>query len=152
MYFRRNDKAGLTPKRRKPVQGIALTLLMLAVLVALTFMFHRPQPLNVLDVTPATALDDTYRPIEETEVYGPEDTFFVSVALEGYRAGMEVYARWLYEGELITETLLDTADEGTGFAGFVLRNEAGAWPVGEYAVEIVYRDEVLGKAGFRVEP
>lgn len=115
-------------------------------------------PLQVLSVTPATALDDLYQPVETTNVFGPQDTFFVSVQLRNYRPDMQVVARWRYEGQFITETTLVTGPLGDstkpyeGYAGFSLRNDNPPWPSGDYTVEIVYQDKVLGSAAFRVEP
>lgn len=139
---------------RKPrVWGIVRSVMFLAALVGLAlWMNRRPAPPTVLSVMPATAFDDAFRPIEVVDAYGPEDTFFISVELEGYDSSMELIARWLYEGQLITETTLATADSGVGYAGFVLRTEYPPWPAGRYTVEIVYEGEVLGSAAFRVEP
>jgi len=36
---------------------------------------------------------------------------------------MELFARWKYQGRLITETTLNTDDVGEGYAGFSLINE-----------------------------
>lgn len=138
-------------RRKKQVWGIVRSLLFLGGLVAIALWMNRSRPPEVLSVLPATALDDQYQPLEVTDTFGPDDTFFVSVELRGYRSDMALSARWLYEGELITETTLETANTGEGYAGFVLVNEAPPWPQGKYRVEIVYQDDVLGSAAFTVE-
>jgi hypothetical protein len=122
----------------------------LVALVGVGLLIRRPAPLRVLSVTPTRALDDLYRAVEPTDTFSPQDTFFVSVELQGYRPDMTLVARWRYEGEVITETELETTDSGSGYAGFALRSEALPWPAGEYSVEIVYQERVLGSATFRV--
>jgi hypothetical protein len=138
-------------RRGRQVRGIITSLVLLAALVAVTFMFRRIPALEVVSVVPATALDDRYRAVEAADVYGPGDTFFVSVQLKGYKPDMAISARWRYEGEVITETPLETVDAGEGYAGFALWNEASAWPVGRYMVEIVYQGESLASAAFSVQ-
>lgn len=132
--------------------GLIRSLLLLAGLVVLAvFLALRSRGPQVVSVTVATALDDAYRPVAVTDVYGPQDTFFVSVELRGYRPEMEVIARWRYEGQVIRETPLSTQQAGDGYAGFVLTNEGFPWPEGAWTVEIVYEGEVLGQTTFRVE-
>jgi hypothetical protein len=105
----------------------------------------------VIEVIPATALYDTYQPVEATDIFRPADTFFVSVKLSDFRPGMDLFARWKYQGRLITETDLSANGAGEGYAGFSLMNDNPPWPVGDYTVEIVSADVVLGRAAFRVE-
>ncbi len=137
--------------RRQRV-GLIRSLILLAGLVALTvFLALRPHEPEVVNVIMATALDDAYRPVTVTDVYGPRDTFFASVELRGYQPEMELRARWRYEGQVIRETLLTTQQAGDGYAGFVLSNQGLPWPLGNWTVEIVYEGEVLGQATFRVE-
>jgi hypothetical protein len=140
-------------RRRRAIWGLLRSVLVFMALIGLgVWMALRPRPLRVTEVVPATALDDTYRPVETTDVFDPEDTFFVSVQLSGYRPDMELLARWKYQDNLITETTLNTDDVGEGYAGFSLINDNPPWGEGRYTVEIVYEDEVLGSAAFRVEP
>lgn len=132
--------------------GIARSVAMLAALVVLSyFLARRSAAPEVLSVTPTRALDADYQPVEPVEVFAPGDTFHVAVELRGYRPGMDLRARWLYEGQVITETPLDTADAGDGYAGFSLSPQnPPQWPSGQYAVDIVYDDKVLSRAAFRV--
>lgn len=132
--------------------GLIRSLALLAGLIALAvFLALRSRGPEVVSVTMATALDDTYRPVAATDVYGPQDTFFASVELRGYRPEMAILARWRYEGWVIRETPLTTQQAGDGYAGFVLINEGFPWPEGSWTVEIVYEGDVLGRAAFRVE-
>lgn len=139
-------------RRRRAIWGLARSLIILAVLIALgVWIALRSRTIQVLEVVPATGLYDNYRPVEATTVFHPEDTFFASVQLSNYQPDMELFARWKYQGRLITETTLDTDYAGEGYAGFSLINDNPPWPVGSYTVEIVYRNEVLGSADFSVE-
>lgn len=148
----KTDRDREAERRKRQRMGIARSVAFLVALVVLAvWMQQRPRPPEVLSVTPATALDDEFRPVEPTEVFGPEDTFFVSVELRNYQPGT-LGARWLYEGQVITEMMLDTTDTGDGYAGFVLRNDDPPWPTGQYTIEITYRGRVLESASFRVEP
>jgi hypothetical protein len=133
---------------------------MLIVMVAIGATFaYRARPPRVLSVVPATGLYDNYRPIEATDIFHPDDTFFVSVQMDDFRRGMELAARWSYQGQVITETTLDPnriaegdgKGEGKDFVGFLLMNDNPPWPVGDYTVEIIDGVEVLGSAEFRVE-
>lgn len=139
-------------RRRRALWGLVRSILVLVVLIALGVWIARQSwPPRVIEVVPAAALYDNYRPVEATHVFQPEETFFVSVQLSGFRPDMELFARWKYQGRLITETTLDTDYAGEGYAGFSLTNDDPPWPVGNYTVEIVYGDDVLGSAVFRVE-
>jgi hypothetical protein len=132
--------------------GIARSVAMLAALVVLSiFLARRSAAPEVLSVTPAQALDADYRPVDPVETFAPGDTFYISVELRGYRPGMDLRARWHYEGQVITETPLDTSTAGDGYAGFSLSPQnPPEWPPGQYAVDIVYDDHVLSRAAFRV--
>jgi hypothetical protein len=146
------DQQDLKKWRRRYTMGIVRSVVMLVALIVLTVLLalrsNRPEVLNVM---PATALDDEMRPVERTSTYPPDaDAFFVSVELRGYAPDMPLAARWLHEGRLLIETPLSTDMTGEGFAGFVLRTDDPPWPVGGYEVEIVFRDSVLGSASFEV--
>ncbi len=131
--------------------SITRSLAFLAILIGLAVFYSlRSQPPRVISITPATALDDAYRPINATDTFGPEDTFFIAVELKGYRGDAPLVARWYYEDEMITDTPLDAPLQGDIYAGFVLRNDDPPWPTGQYRVEIRIRDQALGDRTFRV--
>jgi hypothetical protein len=138
-------------RRRQQRGGLVRTIILLAALLALGVWFGlQTRPARVLSVTPALALDDRFMPVEAVESFSPDDTFFISVELRGYRPAMALWARWRYDGQVLRETQLMTEFTGDGFAGFVLDNTE-PWPAGDYRVEILSFDEVLGEAEFRVE-
>ncbi len=139
-------------RRRRAAVGLLRSLVFLAALIALAvaLSLRRAGP-RVAAITLATALDDRYRPVEVTDAYDPGDTFFVSVRLEDYRADDDIVARWYYQDSAITDTPLEAEGlSGDIDAGFVLRNEDPPWPVGQYRVEILHEDRVIGSAEFVV--
>ncbi len=99
----------------------------------------------------ATSLDDAYHPVDTTTLYSPEDSFAVSVEVQGYRGDEPLTARWFYGEAKITDTPLTGDLRGDITAGFILQNENPPWPPGEYSVEILYKDLTLDKLSFTVE-
>ncbi len=154
------QRQALTPEERQAERarrywwGIARPAAILVGLIVLAVAITRrslaPQ---VLSVVPARSLDDAFRPVEPTQRFSPDETFFVSVELRGYRPGMDLSAVWRYEGQMITRTPLATDDAGDGYAGFVLSPEnPPEWPPGRYTVDILYGEKLLGRAVFEVVP
>lgn len=153
-------RQALTPAERQAERtrrywwGIARSATILVGLIVLAVVItRRPLAPQVLSVVPAHSLDAAFRPIEPTQRFGPDETFFISVELRGYRPGMDVSAVWRYEGQMITQTPLATNDAGDGYAGFALSPEdPPAWPPGRYTVDILYGEKLLGRAVFEVAP
>ncbi|MBN1428210.1 MAG: hypothetical protein JXB07_07485 [Anaerolineae bacterium] len=161
--FPATNRTRLDPRarRRKYHWSIIRSVLAIGVMVVIGVSMAMSNRLpRVLDVVPATALYDDYRPVGATDVFHPDDVFFVSVRLRGFRIEMDLAARWLYQDQVIAETALDAdnIDRGDGqgggedIVGFLLRNDNPPWPVGRYTVEIIHNNQVLGSASFRVEP
>ncbi len=132
-------------------KGLFRTIIILIGLIVVAVLIARRMRPEVLSITPATALDDLYRPVEATDTYHPDDVFFVSVEIENYDPYSPLSARWLYEGDVITETPLEISGTVDRYAGFALRSDVAPWPAGDYAVEIMYKKRVLGKAVFQVK-
>jgi hypothetical protein len=146
--------SGKTPEQRKRQHwmGIARSVVMLIGLIVLTvFITRRPGEPEVISVTPARALDADYRPVDPTTTFLPDETFYISVELRGYRSGTELVAQWRYGGEVFDQTSLIASDAGEGYAGFSLSpQDPPEWPVGTYLVDILYEDHLLGRASFEV--
>jgi len=106
--------------------------------------------LHVTKITSARALDSNFQPVAPTDRFGPGDTFYISVRLEGYRPGLALRAKWSYEGQPIHETQLDTAHIGDLYAGFSLSSDA-PWASGRYSIDIVLDSNVLATLSFRVK-
>lgn len=124
-------------------------LLVIAVVVVI-ILFTIPRPPQVTGIMLASAFDESFRPVEVVEGYGPDDRFSVSLALQNYDPDDPLSARWYYGDTLITETRLGTRDAGDGYAGFELVNNNPPWPVGMYTVEVRWRDRVLAELSFEV--
>lgn len=148
--------AGLNPKeqerRRRATFGIIRSLIILGGLIAVGVLYYlRPEAAPIVErLVLASALDEQYLPVESVSVYEPDDTFYVSVRLSDYRGEEPLVARWLFEEDTIIETPLESASQGSGYAGFVLRNNEPPWPIGSYRVEIVYQDKILASVAFEV--
>lgn len=139
-------------RRRRQRAGLLRSVALLAGLVVLTvwIALQRQAP-EVLSLTAAQALDSDYQPLEPTGQYTPDDTFFISAELRGYRPGMDISALWRYEGEVIAETPLLAEGSGDGYAGFSLSPQnPPRWPEGSYVVDIMYDDHLLGRTAFEV--
>lgn len=139
-------------QRRRQRSGILRSVALLAGLIVLTvwIALQRQQP-EVLSLTTARALDSDYQPVEPTTSYGPDDTFFISVELRGYRTGMNITALWRHQGEVIAETPLLAEAGEAGIAGFSLSPESPPrWPEGGYVVDIMYDGHVVGRTAFDV--
>ncbi len=152
------ERKPLTPEERDAARasrarwGLLRSILMLIGLIVLAVVLaRRPAEVEVLSITPAKALDDTYRAVEPTGVFAPTDTFFVSAEISGYRPGMNFIARWRHEGQYITETPLQADGVGAGYAGFALSpQEPPTWPEGRYTVDVLHGEQLLGQAAFEV--
>lgn len=137
-------------RQRRHRFGIIRSVAILAGLILLGVWFALQQGPEVLSITTARGLDDAYRPLQPTSTYAPGDTVHLSVEMRGYRAGMDVAARLLYEGEVITEAPLAAPGEDGSYAGVALSPEPAGWPVGEYVVDIMFEDHLLNRTTFEV--
>jgi hypothetical protein len=144
--------AALEEGRRKAQrQGIIRSVVMLILLTVLAvYMALKPREPEVLSITTATALDENYQPVETTDTYSPEDTFFVSVEVIDFPPDAKLTARWRLEGDVIRETVFESEVPGSGFIGFVL-DSSEPWPVARYSVEIVYEGKMIESTQFEVK-
>ena len=132
--------------------GAIRSLLFLAALIGLAVWLSRVSGgTRVTEIVTATALDQSFRPIEPTATFAPDATFFVSIKLEAYQTDKPIIARWKYEGQLINETMLSTEDIGDGYAGFSLSHSDSKWPIGRYTIEILANSQQLGSTSFEVK-
>jgi hypothetical protein len=137
--------------RRLILSAIFLLILFIFLIIFFSFNSLNRQPI-IKEVRVAAALDDQFRPIGVTDVYAPENDFFVSVEVTNYDGTDPLIARWLYEGKEITQTRLASQLAGTLHVGFTLHNENPPWPTGRYRVDILYNDKILESATFEVQP
>jgi hypothetical protein len=138
-------------RRRKRTVGIARSLGMLAALIGLTVIFAlQNRDPQVVKIEMATALDALYRPLAVTDAYAPDQPFYASVQVRGYRGDAPLVARWRSPNMEPVLTPFEGDARGEGFVGFALSNEVD-WPEGAYFVDILYGDMVLATTEFRVE-
>lgn len=139
-------------RRRRHWFGIIRSLIILGALVVLAIVFTRqPAAPEVLSLTPARALDAGFRPVEPATTFAPGDSFFVSAEMSGYTAGTALSARWLYEGEVIAETTIESDDVSGEVARLSLApDDPTGWPPGTYVVDVIYEDDLLGRTAFEV--
>ncbi len=141
--------AGFQPPR---LWGAVRSALFLAALIGIAVWLSRMSGgTRVTEIIPAHSLDGSFRPVDPTNTFSPDATFFVSIKLEAYQPDKPVVARWKYESQVINETMLSTEDIGNGYAGFSLSQHDTEWPTGSYTVEILASGQTLGSASFEVK-
>lgn len=144
-------------RKRKQAQraGIARSLLMLAGLVVVTVLFaRRTASPGIEQVTTAAALDANQEPAGIADIFGPEDTVYVSVEALGYEEGSDVSARLIHADRTLATLPVDADRISERYLGWAFSPaDAGreAWEPGSYTVEIVFRGQrVLGTADFQI--
>lgn len=138
-------------RRRKRMIGIARSLGMLAAVIGLAVVFAlQNRDPQVTSIEMATALDALYRPLAVTESYAPDQPFYASVHVTGYRGNAPLVARWRSPNMEPVLTPFEGSARGDGYVGFALSNEVD-WPVGVYFIDILYYDTVLATTEFNVE-
>ena len=83
------------------------------------------------------------------DVFGPEDTVYVSVVTEGRSSDTLLTARWMREGRLLGETSQEVAPDGSATSEFHV-SKPGGWEAGEYEVEILVEGKPVQKRSFTV--
>jgi hypothetical protein len=101
-------------------------------------------PPSIGDVVTAKSLDDSYKPVDATTTYQPQDTFFVSVHVQDLVEGSVVKVQYKLEGEVYEESTLTADKAGSGYYGFSLKPPELGHASGVYDLE-VYLDDVLAK-------
>ena len=97
-------------------------------------------------------LGDDYSPIGPTDVFAPENDFYVSIDYSGLKEGQVIGAEWFLGDESLYEVslTLDASNAGDGYAGFSLTNTE-LWTVGNYHVDISLDGGFDQTVEFRVE-
>jgi hypothetical protein len=86
------------------------------------------------------------RPVE---VFGPEDTVYVSVVTEGRSSDTLLAARWMREGHVLGETSQSIAPDGSATSEFHV-SKPGGFEAGAYEVEILVEGRPVQKRGFTI--
>lgn len=84
-----------------------------------------------------------------TTRFAPDDTIYVSVLTAGVGSG-EIGVRWVYRGRVIDEPKKQVSYRDVAATQFNLRS-GGAFPVGDYTVEVSLDGQPAGSREFKVE-
>ena len=129
-------------------------LLVLLVLVAVTALVScgPPPPPSVDNVTLATSVDSSFKPIGSVTAFAPTDKFYASAQVSNLVVGTKVEARWYLGTDEITQgrTVLTADKAGSGYNSFSLSNSS-AFPVGDYKVEIYLDGTLVKTVPFKVQ-
>ncbi|MBN2116465.1 MAG: hypothetical protein JW730_07840 [Anaerolineales bacterium] len=108
-------------------------------------------PPAITDVVTAKSLDESYRPVDPTSSYQPEDVISVSVHVENLVVGSTVKVQYKLNGELYEEFSLAADEAGSGYYGFTLApNEYGHVP-GSYTVDVYLDGTLVKTVAFTIE-
>ena len=84
-----------------------------------------------------------------TTTFKPDETVYVSIHTVGSAPGT-LGVRWLYEGRVMGEPSKKISYRGAAATEFHLQN-AGGFPPGDYAVEVMLNGQSVGTHRFRVD-
>ena len=105
--------------------------------------------IRVTDVVLGTEVGLDKRVPRPSEVFGPEDTIYVSVVTEGRSSDTLLAARWMREGRVLGETSQSIAPAGSATSEFHVY-KPGGFEAGEYEVEILVEGQPVQKRRFTV--
>jgi hypothetical protein len=103
----------------------------------------------IRSATLCKGVDDEYKPIDETEVFGSSDTFNCVVVLENAPAGTTVKAKWYHGEEMMKESEVPLKEGGAKTLNLYCRNKSG-WTPGDYSVELSLNDHPVEVKNFTV--
>lgn len=86
-----------------------------------------------------------------TEVFGPHDTVYASIATEGISRGNTVGVRFIYQtGGLVFQSSQPITTPGPTRAEFHIWRDAG-WPLGNYRLEVFLDSVPAGSKDYEVK-
>jgi len=109
-----------------------------------------PPSVKVVEMRLGRSVGEDKRVRLAQEVFGPRDTFFLSVETEGTVPRAVLKVRWMRGSELLAETELAIAGDGPAVSEFHL-SKTGGWPAGGYGVELLVDQAPAGRHSFLVE-
>jgi hypothetical protein len=118
------------------------------VLVALGMAGCRP-PLHVSTLQLGSKLNGDNTIGTHTTRFKPEDRIFAAV-LTDQTGSSTITARWIYNGQMVSEEQRKEAYKGAGATAFEFKS-ASAFPVGAYKVDILVDGQPAASREFRVE-
>lgn len=105
--------------------------------------------IHVADVVLGTEIGLDKKVTRPGDVFGPEDTVYVSVVTEGRSSDTLLAARWMREGRVLGETTQAIAPDGSATSEFHV-SKPGGFEAGEYEVEILVEGQPVQKRRFTV--
>jgi hypothetical protein len=118
------------------------------VLLALAMAACRP-PLHVATLQLGSKLNGDNTVGTHTTRFKPDDKIFAAV-LTDQTGSSAITARWIYNGQMVSEEERTVAYKGAGATAFEFKS-ASAFPVGEYKVDILVDGQPAASREFRVE-
>ena len=108
-----------------------------------------PSPAAAATIVTARSLDADHQPVEPTDVFGPQDTFYFATTLD-VPVGTELVVSWTFAGSVIFEDFTTTQESPSSLWG-KLTSSSGDWPDGEYQVVILDgTGQILARTAFQV--
>jgi hypothetical protein len=105
--------------------------------------------IRITDVVLGTEVGLDKRVPHPADVFGPEDTVYVSVVTEGRSSDTLLAARWMRAGRVLGETSQSIAPDGSATSEFHV-SKPGGFEAGEYEVEILVEGQPVQKRRFTV--
>jgi hypothetical protein len=132
--------------------AVIVVLLVMLPMLACNFSFSTGGEPGLGTAVACRDLGDDYSPIGPTDVFAPEDDFYVSIEYSGLEEGQVISAEWFLEDESLYQVSLplDASNAGEALSGFSLTNTE-PWTVGKYHVDIYLDGEFDQTVEFRVE-
>jgi hypothetical protein len=108
------------------------------------------EPLQIANLQLGRSLNPDNSVGAHTTRFKPDETVYVSILSDEPGAGT-ITARWLLNGQVVSEAKRDVSYNREAATEFHLQN-SGGFPPGTYRVEILINGEPSGSREFRVEP
>jgi hypothetical protein len=105
-------------------------------------------PIRITTVQLGRALNTDNSVGAHTTQFRPSDTFYISVLTEEPGAS-RLTARWLFNGQVVSEATKEVSYMRPAATEFHLEN-SGGFPIGPYRVEVLVDDVVAETRDFRV--
>ena len=106
-------------------------------------------PLQVTNIQLGRSLNPDRTVAKHTALFKPGDTVYVSV-LTAERGSGTIGVRWTYGGRVVDQPEKEVSYRNAAATEFRLQ-APGAFPEGDYAVEVFVNGESVGRRAFRID-
>jgi hypothetical protein len=124
--------------------GIRASVLAITVLAAAC----SDEPLQLANIQTGRSLNADHSIASITTLFKPSETIYVSVQTTGSAPGT-IGVKWMYHGRVIAEPVKPVDYTGPASTEFQLQHP-GAFPEGDYSVDILINGEKVGTRAFKV--